>query len=81
MSDRANRERVDHRMIRVATSPTARKATKAHPGAWVGVGAALPGAPDAGVPPRVRVPERVPNILHSTSTLISPLLPFSWGRL
>jgi hypothetical protein len=77
MSDRASCGRVDHRMIRVATSPTARKATTAHPGALVGAGAALPGAPDAGVPPRARVPEREPNILHSTSTLISPLLPFS----
>ena len=81
MSDRASRERVDHRMIRVATSPTARKATTVHPGAWVGDGATLPGTPDAGAPPKLRIPEREPNILHSTSTLISPLLPFSWGRL
>jgi len=81
MSDRASPGRVDHRMIRIATNPVARNTIKMHPGAWVGAGAALPGAPDAGAPPRVRVPEREPNTLHSTSTLISPLLPFSWGRL
>ena len=68
-------------MIRDAASPAARSATKTLSGARVGEGVALPGIPATGVAPRVRVPEREPPILHSVSTLISPLLPFSLGEI
>ena len=66
---------------RFTTNPTARRAAKAHTGALVGAGAAPAGAVGAGVPPITRVPEREPNRLHWTSTVTSPLLPLSCGRL
>jgi hypothetical protein len=70
-----------HTRIRDAANPAARSAPKTLSGARVGAGSTPPGVPATGIPPRVRVPEREPPILHSVSTRISPLLPFSWGRL
>ncbi len=73
----------DHRLIRVAANPTASRTTNGRAAAFVGeaVGCCAPGTDS--VPPgtcvvvSTSVPEREPMTLHPTSTLITPVLPFS----